>query len=1313
MACRETESSKILLYFGLFVVASSFCRCTKLTRPNISVKLRENSTQSQSQGSDLLYGRLLIGQNPLRHAKLKGTKTTKNFMDADSGYQADMGWGVSMQPKGQGDGSSKMDNPVVERLLKMEPNVECTGDSMTLKVQDAASTSGSLFFVDRGSHLSPLHLSMLPISCGYTIRSTRRDLVLVAPYNGCFVTLEEDSYVLPLRWCGLPVRMSCPLMRHTSPIPPMVTCHAEGMVVKMQWTTSVDKIKINLNGIWEPLMRESPRCGFSVVVHPEGVVFSVRYVPCVEKKDGMYTIELAGDGETNISCPSLSAAQPEPTKSPIKANPSPITKKNGHQPQQTIPSTKPYPFYPYPFYPVLGPENQPALEPPKPPQPEAPQGHVHQQLYPYPLYPVPQPATIPTAAPEPPKPQQPEAPQGQVHQQFYPYPLYPEPQPENQPAKPAAALEPLKPPQPDAPQGQVHQQLYPYPLYPVLQPEKQPATIPTAAPEPPKPQQPEAPRGQVHQQFFPYPLYPVPQPEKRPTIPTAAPEPPKPPQPEAPQGQVHQQFYPYPLYPEPQPEKRPTIPTAAPEPPKPPQPEAPQGQVHEQFFPYPLYPEPQPEKQPAKPAAALEPPIPQQPEAPQGQVHEQFYPYPLYPVPQPEKQPAAIPTAAPEPPKPPQPEAPQGQVHEQFYPYPLYPEPQPEKRPIPTAAPEPPKPPQPEAPQGQVHEQFYPYPLYPVPQPEKQPAAIPTAAPEPPIPPQPEAPQGHVHQQLYPYPLYPVPQPEKPATISTAAPEPLIPPQPEAPQGQVHQQFYPYPLYPVPGPGNQPAAMPTSESPATEIPMGQVHQLVILPPSSSTQQRQWVTPASDPKSQSTVQQPSNVGIVPQGLQQGTQNMPSVYCPQFCPTGFFNCCPQIAFHQHHHHIVPAGHGSKDSPMYPGLPFLSSMAYFGFGNGLSFAPLSQNPNGETKIEAGTTSAPISPQSIPSENGKQPLLQPPDGNPTTLPENNSAKPIIPELHTYPYFVPNRDWSYLPQNGKWQNLPQSQSPIRVNDPVNPEVQYEPYNVRPLKQQNGPLSSYVAQYPQQQPTQYLNRPTAKELQPSDTKSSEYKWPAYPKAQSEFNPHLVPYYMLQDAQEPTYNKSMSPNNPLQPQPSVSDSKKSPKYEQTAHSYSEPKSYVLLQHGPPSREPNSAAKSIQSFRKLVRDPNLRGHPQDLSLPQGKLQHPKWLNKRMTSHLPSNVNYMPRPGDRSGLPFFTASDRAHLAPVPQDSFSAVQIKPKFLESFKKFLKPVVPRGSRRRIPPHVPGKAFQQWSSAAGQQANGLNQPIERGGNQMQK
>uniref|UniRef100_A0A3B4U2P1 Uncharacterized protein n=1 Tax=Seriola dumerili TaxID=41447 RepID=A0A3B4U2P1_SERDU len=347
MAYSGNGGTKILLCLGLIVLVSSFCRCSPLTRLKALDKLRDNSTlgQGQATGNDLRHGRLLIGQKSLYGAKLKGTKATKSLLEIDTDYQADMGWVEPKHLKGQGEGFSMLrpDAAAVERLLKMEPKVECTVDSMKLQVQDVASTQGSLLFVDRGSRLSPLPLSKLPPNCGYTVRSTQKDLVLVAPYDGCFVAHEEDCYVLPLRWCGVPVKMSCPLMRPSTSNPPMVTCHTEGMVVKTEWTVSVTKIKINLNGNWEPLMTASPRCGFSVVVHPEGVVISVHYAPCLEKKDGLYTLELAGDGEIKISCPSLSAPQ---TETPSKGGPPPTPSHNFGPAQSPQPALPQFPGFP-------------------------------------------------------------------------------------------------------------------------------------------------------------------------------------------------------------------------------------------------------------------------------------------------------------------------------------------------------------------------------------------------------------------------------------------------------------------------------------------------------------------------------------------------------------------------------------------------------------------------------------------------------------------------------------------------------------------------------------------------------------------------------------------------------------------------------------------------------------------------------------------------------------------------------------------------------------------------------------------------------
>lgn len=59
------------------------------------------------------------------------------------------GWGYPKYLQ-EGYGSAKANDETVERILKMEPKVECTGESMKLNVQD--STQGTLLFVDRGKY---------------------------------------------------------------------------------------------------------------------------------------------------------------------------------------------------------------------------------------------------------------------------------------------------------------------------------------------------------------------------------------------------------------------------------------------------------------------------------------------------------------------------------------------------------------------------------------------------------------------------------------------------------------------------------------------------------------------------------------------------------------------------------------------------------------------------------------------------------------------------------------------------------------------------------------------------------------------------------------------------------------------------------------------------------------------------------------------------------------------------------------------------------------------------------------------------------
>ncbi|XP_060900159.1 uncharacterized protein LOC132978843 [Labrus mixtus] len=630
MACRGCWGSEILLSLVLFLVVCSFCHGTRLTKLKALDKARGNPTVSHGENEqrELHPGKLLIGQNPLQ-----GAEDSENLLEIDTGYQADMGWGESKQPDGRDHGLSRQrrDYAAVKHLLQMEPKVECTGNSMKLQVLDAASTPGSLLFVDRGSRLSPLPLSNLPASCGYSIRSTLRDLVLVAPYDGCFVALEEDTYVLPLRWGGLPVKMSCPLMKQPSPNPPIVTCHAENMVVKMDSTTSVADIKVKLTGDWEPLMTASPRCGFSIVAHPEGVVISVHYAPCLKTKDGMYTLELAGDGEAKISCPSMSPA--ETTKNPVKdpnqetGAPTPAFEPPQTEAPQTpaemptAPQGQKYdPFYHYSLYPQPESDNKPATNPQRPPQP---QGKVHQIFHT-------QPESEKTTAPKPsqpevyqpfnpdyyqqmptvpPKPLKPEVTWGQMHQPF-------------------SLNTPPVQPQPEDPQEHVLHPVY-YPLY------SQPEDEPTAPLEPPKP---EVLQGHAHQ-LFPW------KPAERPT---AAPVQP---QPQDPQGQMlHPVHCPLQSNPENKPATKPNAPL------EPPKPEVLQGQVHQ---PFPWKPAERPTAAPAQP----------QPQDPQGQMLLPFYYNTPKPATKPKvtrgqvyqpfpPKPAERPTAAPPQPQPEDPQSP-------------------------------------------------------------------------------------------------------------------------------------------------------------------------------------------------------------------------------------------------------------------------------------------------------------------------------------------------------------------------------------------------------------------------------------------------------------------------------------------------------------------------------------------------------------------------------------------------------------------------------------------------------------------------------
>lgn len=94
MACKEIRGCKLLLCLGLFVIVTSFCHGSKLTRVQISTKshkMRGNLILSPRGSGDPRNGRLVIGLDSLLGLKLEGRKATKNFLTFDADYQSDMG----------------------------------------------------------------------------------------------------------------------------------------------------------------------------------------------------------------------------------------------------------------------------------------------------------------------------------------------------------------------------------------------------------------------------------------------------------------------------------------------------------------------------------------------------------------------------------------------------------------------------------------------------------------------------------------------------------------------------------------------------------------------------------------------------------------------------------------------------------------------------------------------------------------------------------------------------------------------------------------------------------------------------------------------------------------------------------------------------------------------------------------------------------------------------------------------------------------------------------------------------------------------
>ncbi|XP_023661398.2 uncharacterized protein [Paramormyrops kingsleyae] len=293
----------------LLVPISALIMCTlvvaeEVRKPGVVPLFQPiEASKGNDSSSDVTYGRIILEHSRTTedgdYITQNGERLHGKTPDvAEYDYQSDFDWRHLEKLQEEASSSFGPRGPAVESLLQMKPMVECGADIMTLRVK-----GGSLLYllVDRGE-ASPLPLSNLPPQCGYSLRTTWRDTVFMAPYDGCYGVKEGDNYVLPLRWGGTPLKMTCPARPHVA-TSPSVSCHPSGMVVTIPGSGDASKLMIMYKGAWNPLLWVSVQCGYSVVTHSGGLVVTAPFATCGEIKDGMYTLEFM-EGKVKLSCPS-------------------------------------------------------------------------------------------------------------------------------------------------------------------------------------------------------------------------------------------------------------------------------------------------------------------------------------------------------------------------------------------------------------------------------------------------------------------------------------------------------------------------------------------------------------------------------------------------------------------------------------------------------------------------------------------------------------------------------------------------------------------------------------------------------------------------------------------------------------------------------------------------------------------------------------------------------------------------------------------------------------------------------------------------
>ncbi|XP_044038286.1 uncharacterized protein LOC122869389 isoform X2 [Siniperca chuatsi] len=254
---------------------------------------------------------------------------------------------------------------------RLRPVVECGDDAMTLTVRRRRAVQ---LLLDRVNE-SSVPLSQLPPQCGYSVQTTWRDLSLMARYDACHVTQEDDRYVLPLLWRGTPVKMSCPASQNQPEAvgPSSLCCSPYGMTVNMQGLSAAEELRVNVRGEWTPLVALAEQCGYTLDRQDAEIVIAAPFVTCgITVKDGKYTLSLQiGEKTFTLACPVSPPEELPLTHQPLVSRPRHLT-RGPTEHVEPFPWAPPFylapPYYPHPTYhhKYSSPNGREAYNPPTP-----------------------------------------------------------------------------------------------------------------------------------------------------------------------------------------------------------------------------------------------------------------------------------------------------------------------------------------------------------------------------------------------------------------------------------------------------------------------------------------------------------------------------------------------------------------------------------------------------------------------------------------------------------------------------------------------------------------------------------------------------------------------------------------------------------------------------------------------------------------------------------------------------------------------------------------------------------------------------------